>query len=46
MGMVTSVQTYRDGELARQFHTVSVAGIVICIMTWQERKEIFGETHA
>jgi hypothetical protein len=46
MGIVTSVQTYRDGELARQFHTVSVAGIQICIMTWQERDEIFGETHA
>jgi hypothetical protein len=43
LGIVTSVQAYIDVKL-RQYHIVSVAGIQICITTWQERKEIFGVT--
>jgi hypothetical protein len=50
LGIVTSSQTYSTqtyiDALERQYHTVSVAGIQICIMTSQEHKEIFGETHA
>jgi hypothetical protein len=50
LGIVTSTQTYStqtySGDLALQYHTVSVAGIQICIMTWQERNEIFGVTDA
>jgi hypothetical protein len=43
LGIVTSDQAYIDA-LERQYHTVSVAGIRICIMTSHERKEIFGVT--
>jgi hypothetical protein len=43
MGIVTSVQTYR-ASTARQFYTVSVAGIEICILGQKERNKILGET--